>query len=145
MTSGSKPGSGRSELGVLLDTIYLYKLMALNRMFSPSERQYLAEREASVHVSAVSIWELRIKYGLHHRSGVRKSPFDPEIVFATLKREDVTLLPLEPVHAARALDVPLRHKDPFDEVLLVQAQVERLRFLTTDRLLVDHPLAITVR
>ena len=145
MTSGAKPGSSRSELGVLLDTIYLYKLMALNAMFSPRERQYLEEREASVHVSAVSIWELRIKYGLRHRSGVRKSPFDPESVFETLKREDVVLLPLAPAHAARALDVPLRHKDPFDELLLAQAQVEGLRFLTIDRMLVDHPLAITVR
>ena len=145
MTSGSQRDTTRPELGVLLDTTYLYRLMASDALFSPSERQYLEEREASIHVSAVSLWELRIKYGSRYRSGARKNPFDPEIVFATLKREDVALLPLEPVHAVRALDVPLGHKDPFDEVLLVQAQVERLRFLTTDRLLVGHPLAITIR
>ena len=145
MTSSSTPVSSQLETGVLLDTTYLYKLMALNALFSSSERQYLAERKASVHVSAVSIWEARIKYRARHRSGARKSPFDPQSIFATLKREGVALLPLAPAHAARALDVPLRHKDPFDEVLLVQAQVERLRFLTTDRMLVDHPLAITVR
>lgn len=145
MTSSSTPFSSRLENGVLLDTTYLYKLMALNALFSPSERQYLVERGASIHVSAVSIWEARIKYGARHRSGARKSPFDPEIIFETLKREDVALLPLTSAHAARALDVPLRHKDPFDEILLVQAQVEGLRFLTIDRMLVDHPLAITVR
>ena len=145
MTSSSTPFSGRLESGVLLDTTYLYKLMALNALFSPSERQYLVERGASIHVSAVSIWEARIKYGARQRSGARKSPFDPEIIFETLKREDVALLPLTSAHAARALDVPLRHKDPFDEILLVQAQMEGLRFLTIDRMLVDHPLAITVR
>ena len=145
MTSDSTPSSSRRETGVLLDTTYLYKLMALNALFSPSERQYLAEREASVHVSAVSIWEARIKYGARHRSGARKSPFDPESIFETLKREDVALLPLAPAHAARALEVPLRHKDPFDEILLVQAQVEGLRFLTIDKQLIDHPLAITAR
>ena len=145
MISGSQRAAPRPELGVLLDTTYLYRLMASDALFLPSERQYFAEREASVHVSAVSIWEARIKYGARHRSGARKSPFDPESVFETVKRERVVFLPLTPAHAARALEVPLRHKDPFDELLLTQAQVEGLRFLTIDRLLVDHPLAITVR
>ena len=145
MTSGSQRDTIRQELGVLLDTTYLYRLMASDALFSPSERQYLAEREASVHVSAVSIWEARIKYGARHRSGARKSPFDPESVFEALKREKVVFLPLTAAHAARALEVPLRHKDPFDELLVTQAQVEGLRFLTIDKQLVDHPLAITVR
>ena len=47
-------------------------------------------------------------------------------------------------HAASALEVPLDHKDPFDELLLVQAQEEGLRLLTVDRRLVGHPLAVTV-
>ena len=145
MNSGSQGDTTRLELGVLLDTTYLYRLMASDALLSPSERQYIMDRGASVHVSAVSIWEARIKYGARHRSGARKSPFDPESVFKALKGEDVVFLPLTPAHAARALDVPLRHKDPFDELLLAQAQVEGLRFLTIDRMLVDHPLAITVR
>ncbi len=48
-------------------------------------------------------------------------------------------------HAARTLETPLDHKDPFDELLLVQAQEENLKLLTADRQLLDHPLAITVR
>ena len=39
-------------------------------------------------------------------------------------------------HAARELEVPIPHKDPFDELLLVQAQEEGLRFLTADRQLI---------
>jgi PIN domain nuclease of toxin-antitoxin system len=35
------------------------------------------------------------------------------------------------------------HKDPFDEMLLIHAQQLGARFLTRDRLLVDHPLAIS--
>ena len=38
---------------------------------------------------------------------------------------------------------PLRHKDPFDERLLIQAQVEGMRLLTRDAALADHPLALT--
>ena len=56
-------------LGVLLDTTYLYKVMASNALFSPAERRYLD--------------------GTRHRSGARKSPFDPEVVFETLRSLDV--------------------------------------------------------
>ena len=136
--------NSRGAPGVLLDTTYLYKVMASNALFSPAERRYLDHRQARIHVSAVSIWEARLKYGSRHRSGARKSPFDPEVVFETLRSLDVVLLPLTPAHAARALEVPIPHKDPFDELLLVQAQVEGLRFLTIDGQLVDHPLAIAI-
>ena len=130
---------------VLIDTTYLYALMVSRALFTGPEREFLEERDAHIVVSAVSIWEMRIKYGRRHPSGARKSPFDPQRVLEALRDQDVSLLPLTEDHAAQALEVPLRHKDPFDELLLVQAQVERLRFLTTDWLLVDHPLAITVR
>ena len=130
---------------VLIDTTYLYALMVSRALFMGPEREFLEERDAHIVVSAVSIWEMRIKYGRRHPSGARKSPFDPQRVLEALRDQDVSLLPLTEDHAAQALEVPLRHKDPFDELLLAQAQVERLRFLTTDRLLVDHPLAITVR
>ena len=130
---------------VLIDTTYLYALMVSRALFTGPEREFLEERDAHIVVSAVSIWEMRIKYGRRHPSGARKSPFDPQRVLEALRDQEVSLLPLTEDHAAQALEIPLRHKDPFDELLLAQAQVERLRFLTTDRLLVDHPLAITVR
>ena len=123
---------------ILVDTTYLYGLMASRALFTPPEQEFLARRNAEISVSAVSIWEMRLKYG------VRKSPFDPERVLEALREVDVSLLRLTEIHAARALEVPLSHRDPFDDVLLAQAQVEGLRFLTKDRLLVDHPLAITI-
>ena len=52
------------------------------------------------------------------------------------------LLPLTVRHAAAKLVQPLGHKDPFDELLLVQAQEEGMRFLTRDAKLADHPFAV---
>ncbi len=51
-------------------------------------------------------------------------------------------LPLTLRHAAAVLTHPLEHKDPFDGLLLVQAQEEGLRLLTRDERLVEHPLAV---
>ena len=129
---------------VLLDTSFLYDFMDKPGKLLEAERRFLAGDEAELYVSAVSIWEMRLKFNARHPSGERKSPFDPDDVLATLEGQDVTFLPMTMAHAATPLDPPLEHKDPFDELLLVQAQEEGLRLLTADRRLARHPLAVTV-
>ena len=130
---------------VLLDTSYLFDFMDRPGKFLVSERRALAARGTDFYVSAVSIWEMRLKLNARHRSGVRKSRFSPWDVVVALEDQDVTFLPMTMRHAASELELPLDHKDPFDELLMVQAQEEGLRLLTVDRSLVDHPLAITLR
>ena len=128
---------------VLLDTSYLYDFMDRPEKLLEAERRFLAEDAVELHVSAVSIWEMRLKFNARHPSGARKSPFDPYDVIAALEGQEVTFLPLTMAHAAEALETPLEHRDPFDELLLVQAQVEGLSLLTADRRLAAHPLAVT--
>lgn len=128
---------------VLLDTSYLYKLMRASGWISELERQFFDTWEARLYVSAVSIWEMRLKFRALHPSGARKSPYDPNDVVAALERQGVTFLTMTARHAACDLETPIPHKDPFDELLLVQAQEEGLKLLTDDRRLIGHPLAIT--
>ncbi len=129
---------------VLLDTSYLYDLMDRPGKFLEAERLLLAGDDTQLYVSAVSIWEMRLKYNARHPSGARKSPFDPKDVIAALEGQDMTFLPMTMAHAAQALEPALDHRDPFDELLLVQAQEEGLKLLTADRRLAGHPLAVTV-
>ena len=128
---------------VLLDTSYVYNLMEAPGKLADDERAFFARRDVRVYVSAVSIWEMRLKHGARHPSGARKSRFDPKDVIAVLEGLDIVFLPLTPIHAARSLEIPLSYKDPFDEMLLVQAQEEGLQLLTVVQRLVDHPLACT--
>ena len=127
---------------ILLDTSYLYDFMDRPGKLLESEHRVLAARETQLYVSAVSIWEMRLKYNARHPSGTRKSRFSPEDVIVALEEQEVTFLPMTMLHAARVLEVPLDHKDPFDELLLVQAQEEGLKMLTADKQLVGHPLAV---
>ena len=131
----------------LLDTSYLYDFMEAPGQFSDAERRFFADHEAQLFVSVVSIWEMRLKYQARHPSGERKNLFAPNDVvaaIAALEEQDVTFLPMVVSHATRILETPLNHKDPFDELLLVQAQEEGLKLLTVDRRIIGHPLAITV-
>ena len=93
-------------------------------------------------LSAVAVWELRLKWRNLHISGGRKGPIDPAFVVAFAQAIDWELLPLTARHAAAELLQPLGHKDPFDELLLVQAQEEGMRLLTREAKLAGHPFAI---
>ena len=127
---------------ILLDTSFIYDLMDAPGKFADFRRRILASGETQLYVSAVSIWEMRLKHNARHASGERKSRFDPNDVIPVLENQGVTFLPMTIRHAACALETPLGHRDPFDELLLVQAQEEGLRLLTVDRLLIGHPLAV---
>ena len=130
---------------ILLDTSYLYWLMEAPGRLSSAEQGFLANPDVRLYVSAVSIWEMRLKFCARAPSGKRKSPFDPNNVVAMLEEQGVIFLSMTGAHAARELETPVDHRDPFDELLLVQAQEEGLRLLTTDRELSGHPLAVTVQ
>ena len=128
---------------ILLDTSYLFDFMDRPGMFRDAERRALAGPGTYFYVSAVSIWEMRLKHHARHRSGERKSRFSPEDVITALEDQDLTFLPMTMRHAAGELEIPLDHWDPFDELLLVQAQEEGLRLLTVDSRLIGHPLAVS--
>ena len=127
---------------ILLDTLSIYRLMMQPARLSDAERLILTNQAIQLYVSAVSIWEMRLKFQSRDSSGTRKSFFDPNVVIKMLEDQDVIFLPMTPSHAARSLETPIAHKDPFDEILLVQAQEEGLKLLTIDRHLIGHPLAV---
>jgi PIN domain nuclease of toxin-antitoxin system len=82
----------------------------------------VAEPGTTLVLSAVVVWELRLKWHSFHISGGRKRPVDPAAVVTFAAPIDWELLSLTARHAAAELTHALGHKDPFDEWLLVQAQ-----------------------
>lgn len=127
-------------MSLLLDTHYVYGLSGSPGTISGREAAFLRAYSRPFVVSAVSIWEIRLKWSTFDGSGKRKGPADPKAVLEVLTTDFVDFLLLTPAHAAVELKVPLEHKDPFDEMLLAQAQAEGLKLLSRDRMLVGHPL-----
>lgn len=77
----------------------------------------------------VSIWELAIKASL------KRFDFKGPPAAATqrmLDDTDATLLNLDIAHALAIMSLPFHHKDPFDRLLVAQAQVEGLTLVTVD-------------
>jgi PIN domain nuclease of toxin-antitoxin system len=112
-------------------------------MLTHAERERMADADTPLVLSAVVVWELRLKWHSFHISGGRKGAVEPAAIVAFAMAMDWELLSLTARHAAAELANPLGHKDPFDELLLVQAQEERMRLLTRDAKLAEHPFAVT--
>ena len=131
-------------MSLILDTHYVYALVGAPGRLTRKETRFLESSRQRFVVSAVSIWEIRIKWNVLHPSGRRKGPLSPEVVLELLRRRPLDFLDLKPEHAAAELSHALGHHDPFDELLLAQAQVEGARLLTRDSELQSHPLARTI-
>lgn len=130
---------------LLLDT-HIAVWAALNPdALTDTERHRLADPDAGLVLSAVVVWELRLKWHSVHISGTRKGPIGPSAIIDFARLMDWDFLPLTADHAAQELTQPLAHKDPFDELLLVQAQREGLLLLTRDTKLLGHPLVVKTR
>ena len=88
------------------------------------------EQADLVCYSAVTPWELGIKKALGKISYPAGLP-------DKLEAEGFEALPISPRHAEHAATLPPHHRDPFDRMLVAQAQIESLALVTADRFL--HP------
>ena len=87
----------------------------------------MAGADGRLVLSAVAVWELRLKWHRFHISGQRKGPVNPASATAFASGMGWEVLPLTAHHATTELTDPLEHKDPFDELLLVQPREDRNR------------------
>lgn len=114
---------------VLLDTHAFLWWIADDPRLSDAAGAMIANAENEVWVSAVSGWEIAIKTGL----GRLELPSDPErFVPDQLSRNAMTALPIQMAHALRVARLPRHHRDPFDRLLIAQAQVEAVPIATRD-------------
>lgn len=127
---------------ILLDTHFTYWLGMRGVKLKTREVAALNDVDAEILASAVSLWELRIKWNLFHVSGTRKGPADPTQLLTALGIAEISVMALSPEQAATSLDTPIAHRDPFDELLLIQAQHLGARLMTRDSRLLGHPLAL---
>lgn len=128
---------------LLLDTHIALWLAIEEHKLTRAERAVLGAADEVPFFSAVSIWEMRLKWHSLHPSGERKGPASPGSVLRILRDSCFEELSLTGDDAATSLEVSLPHKDPFDELLVAQAQARGLRLLTRDVILAQHPLAVT--
>lgn len=110
---------------ILLDTHILLWWLGEPARIPEKSRKLIAAPQNTVYISAVSLWEIRLKQSL----GKLRVPKDFE---KRLSEESFEDLPLQNSHSTALLSLPWHHRDPFDRMLIAQARAEKLQFLTAD-------------
>lgn len=124
---------------ILLDTqVWLWAAVAPERL-GPSASRLLSDPAVPWFLSAASSWEISIKYEL----GRLPLPQPPaQWIPLRLIRDGVTPLAVQHDHACRVGELPRHHRDPFDRLLVAQAQMEGLTLVTADRRLTPYDVKL---
>ena len=120
---------------LLLDTHVL--MWAFTRSNALSRKGWdLLEDDHELFVSAVSIWEIAIKHARRRRPA--DMPISGRQALANVQAADFELIAITPEHAAAVDGLPMHHNDPFDRLLVAQAQSESMHLVTHDRALAAY-------
>ena len=124
---------------LLLDTHAFLWWISDDPRLSPAAREAIADGASEVFLSAVSVWEMVIKMGL----GRLELPEDLESFLARqLQVNGFRPLAMTLPHALAVRHLPDVHKDPFDRLLVAQAQHEELVLVSGDAAVRRHPVSV---
>lgn len=125
-------------MNALLDThVFLWAAAEPERL-SSAARETIADPSNQIFVSAAVVWEIVIKHSL----GKLTLPSDPPSYITTrLELLKFQGLPISHLHALSVGGLPHYHADPFDRIMIAQAQRENITFITADETILRYPIA----
>ena len=126
-------------MNLLLDTHIAIWALNDDNALSAKARELILDPDNTIYYSTVSVWEVLLK----HVRRPENIPFDEADFSEGCKEAGFIPLSLSDKHilAVRTLSRPAdsrEHNDPFDRLLISQAKVENLAFLTHDALIPDY-------
>lgn len=116
-------------MSYLIDTHILLWWVFDNPKLDESSRAIIANPDHLIIVSSATAWEIATKYRIGKLSKAKNLVENYEQV---LSQAGFSELPVTAAHALRAGSLPIAHRDPFDRMLMAQAELEDLPILTYD-------------
>lgn len=126
-------------MNALLDTHAFLWAVTDDRRLSGAARAVIADGANQVFLSAASMWEIALKAGvgkLYLQGGPAR------FLEREIRRNRLSPLAIQPAHILRVASLPALHKDPFDRLLIAQAQVENLPLITSDPEITRYPVQV---
>jgi PIN domain nuclease of toxin-antitoxin system len=122
----------------LLDTHTLLWFLTNSPQLPHTVKSEISNKDNICYVSLVSHWELAIKYSLKKiQLGVSL-----EQTFLNTKNLNFSILPITQSDILACSTLPFHHRDPFDRLLIAQAQVENLTILTRDAAFASYDVTL---
>ena len=120
---GNLPGAGYE------DTHYFLWFIAGSEQLSATARALIEDESNQVFLSVGSLWEMAIKASLGRLQLAQ--PFEI-LIPEHLRLNSISLLNITVKHAVQIAAMPFHHRDPFDRLLVAQAQVEGMQVVGLD-------------
>ena len=124
---------------ILLDTHAFLWWITGDQRLSQRSIECISDGSNELFFSVASGWEIAIKAGLG-RIDI-PDPLD-RFVSEHLFRNHMDVLAIQLSHALHVITLPHFHRDPFDRMLISQAQIERLPILSSDKLLAAYDVEV---
>jgi PIN domain nuclease of toxin-antitoxin system len=122
---------------LLLDTCTFLWVTVGSDALSPIAIEVFADPKNEVYLSAVSVWEIHVKY----RLGKLSLPLSPDkFIPKERERHMIARLDLSEQDTFHLLKLPAVHRDPFDRMIVCQAIEHSLTILTPDPLVTQYPI-----
>lgn len=120
---------------VLLDTHVLLWWLGGHPLLGSAAKNIILDTDNDIFVSAATVWEISIK----KKKGLLKAPDNLESI---INDEGFKHLLISAYHAEQAGELILHHRDPFDRMLVAQAQAEGLIIMTKDDLISEYSVKV---
>jgi PIN domain nuclease of toxin-antitoxin system len=124
-----------AEVNLLLDTHLLLWAASTPRRLSRAAVKLINDPKNQLYFSAASVWEVVIKNGLQRVD----FQVDPHLLRRGLMDNGYQELPITSRHTLAVGHLPELHKDPFDRILVAQAETEGFLLLTGDDRVAHYP------
>lgn len=122
-------------MDLLLDTnILLWSRITPERL-NPTAVALLTSADNRLFFSVASLWEIAIKRSLNRPDFT----VDPSLLLRDLLANEYQQIDISSAHALAVMSLPWLHRDPFDRLLIAQAQTESLLLITADSTLARYP------
>lgn len=125
-------------MNLLVDTHAFLWFMGGDRRLSRAARGAIEKAQDGWCVSAASVWEMSIKSSL----GRLTLPLPAHEYIAEKIGAGLRVVPVEWPHAAAVERMPFHHRDPFDRLIIAQAQAEHLSVVTGDAVFREYGVRV---
>lgn len=122
-------------MNLLLDTQCLLWWFTAPEQLNSKAIEQIVDSDNALFFSVASAWEIAIKVG------IGKLPLPEPVdtyVASRMQLLGAKYLDIVFPHACRVATLPLLHRDPFDRILVAQAQIERMTLVTADEILTQY-------
>lgn len=126
---------------LLLDTHAFLWLVDGNSNLSDTAQMALRDPVNAIFLSVASVWELSIKTRRSNPQLRLNEPLDQYVAKWTAAYQ-IQVLPIDLEHALHVGGLPHHHSDPFDRLLIAQAEVETMTLVSADRKFVSYSIPL---